>query len=66
MIFCPRCFHEDFEHVNNIIHAAHRFGNHHKSPDVLPGPALQCKRCKLCFVNHGTHLTVEPDYKPAA
>ncbi len=67
-MFCIRCFNEDFEHVENVIHAEHRFGNKHKSPDELPGPGLRCKRCNLQLINHGTHLeaTTEPDFLPAA
>ena len=69
MIFCPRCCQDnEFNYVDNVIHAENRFGRlHHRSPDEIPGPSLQCTRCKFLFINRGTHLeAAEPDYLPAA
>lgn len=67
-MFCPRCLNEKFEHVPNVIHAEERFGfsSDTSLPDEIPGPNLKCTNCELVFVNHGTHLEVEPDYLPAA
>jgi len=66
-MFCLRCLNENFQYVDNVINATHRFGNNQLSPDEIPGPALQCIECGLQFVNHGSHLEItEPDYLPAA
>jgi hypothetical protein len=67
-MYCPRCLHEEFEHMPNVIHAENYFGlsGDREFPDERPGPSLQCTNCNLVFVNCGTHLEIEPDYLPAA
>lgn len=68
-MYCPRCLHEDFEHIpSNIINTEDYFGRNkdREPPDESPGPSLQCTNCNLVFINCGSHLEVETDYLPAA
>ncbi len=67
-MLCIRCSNNNFEHIpSNVIDAEDCFVRHLPvNPDEIPGPNLKCQGCNLVFVNNGSSLEIESDYRPAA